>query len=315
MSILTYEDWRDTCNTEHMLVQMMGKVKLESMAPQPEWKQVVLDADADGFTTGLIPAGADGFEVRLSIADAEMRAETTAGDRARFPIRGRASVSELYSRFMAMLENIGHPVQINPVPQEMYTEVPFDQQTSAHEFDEKAAQRSFRQFLFARGALSAFSAPFRGKKIPPSLFWGTFDLTTVLFSGKPCPFERSASMVERVAFDEQFVECGFWPGDANANEPAFFVLAYPFPESGSAEDTGVAEAYYDAANAEYFLRLEDVLRRPAGGGRALLQHDVRHAHATSAVGAARMVHRAAAQRLAPSPQEEANHPPERTPLE
>lgn len=260
MSILTYEDWRDTCNTEHMLVQMMGKVKLESMAPQPEWKQVVLDADADGFTTGLIPAGADGFEVRLSIADAEMRAETTAGDRARFPIRGRASVSELYSRFMAMLENIGHPVQINPVPQEMYTEVPFDQQTSAHEFDEKAAQRSFRQFLFARGALSAFSAPFRGKKIPPSLFWGTFDLTTVLFSGKPCPFEQSASMVERVAFDEQFVECGFWPGDANANEPAFFVLAYPFPESGSAEDTGVAEAYYDAANAEYFLRLEDVLR-------------------------------------------------------
>lgn len=260
MSILTYEDWRDTCNTEHMLVQMMGKVKLESMAPQPEWKQVVLDADADGFTTGLIPAGADGFEVRLSIADAEMRAETTAGDRARFPIRGRASVSELYSRFMAMLENIGHPVQINPVPQEMYTEVPFDQQTSAHEFDEKAAQRSFRQFLFARGALSAFSAPFRGKKIPPSLFWGTFDLTTVLFSGKPCPFEQSASMVERVAFDEQSVECGFWPGDANANEPAFFVLAYPFPESGSAEDTGVAEAYYDAANAEYFLRLEDVLR-------------------------------------------------------
>ena len=232
MSILTYEDWRDTCNTEHMLVQMMGKVKLESMAPQPEWKQVVLDADADGFTTGLIPAGADGFEVRLSIADAEMRAETTAGDRARFPIRGRASVSELYSRFMAMLENIGHPVQINPVPQEMYTEVPFDQQTSAHEFDEKAAQRSFRQFLFARGALSAFSAPFRGKKIPPSLFWGTFDLTTVLFSGKPCPFEQSASMVERVAFDEQFVECGFWPGDANANEPAFFVLAYPSPNRG-----------------------------------------------------------------------------------
>ncbi|QOS69880.1 hypothetical protein GS424_008605 [Eggerthella guodeyinii] len=260
MSVLTYQDWRDTCNTEHMLLQMMGKVKLESMDPQPEWKQVVLDADADGFTTGLIPAGADGFEIRLSIADAEMRAETTAGDRARFPIRGRASVSELYSRFNAMLENVGHPVAINPIPQEMYTDVPFDRQDSAHEFDEKAAQRSFRQFLFARGALSGFAAPFRGKKIPPSLFWGTFDLTTVLFSGKPCPFERTASLVERVAFDEQFVECGFWPGDDAVNDPSFFVLAYPFLEEGSSDDADVQEAFYDAQNAEYFLRLEDVLR-------------------------------------------------------
>lgn len=260
MSILTYRDWRDTCNTEHMLLQMMGKVKLESMDPQPEWKQVVLDADADGFTTGLIPAGTDGFEVRLSIADAVMSAETAAGDRARFPIEGRVSVSELYGRFNSMLENIGHPCDINPVPQEMYTEVPFDQQTSVHEFDTEAAQRSFRQFLFARSALGAFAAPFRGKKIPPSLFWGTFDMTTVLFSGKPCPFDGDGSLIERVAFDEQFIEFGFWPGDEHTNDPSFFVLAYPFLKEGSSEDTGVREAFYDSANAEYFLKLEDAVR-------------------------------------------------------
>lgn len=259
MSVLTYQDWRDTCNTEHMLLQMMGKVKLESMDPQPEWKQVVLDADADGFTTGLIPAGTGGFEVRLSIADAEMSAETATGDCARFPIDGRASVGELYGRFTAMLENIGHPCRINPVPQEMYTEVPFDQQDSSHEFDVEAAQRSFRQFLFARNALSAFSASFRGKKIPPSLFWGTFDMTTVLFSGRPCPFDDGGSLIERVAFDEQFVEFGFWPGDENTNDPSFFVLAYPFLKEGSSEDAGIKEAFYDPANAEYFLKLEDAM--------------------------------------------------------
>ena len=260
MSILTYRDWRDTCDTEHQLLQMMGKVKLESMDPQPEWKQVVLDADAEGFATGLIPMGADGFELKLSIADAEMRAETTAGDRASFPIGGRASVSELYARFMEMLESVGHPVAISPVPQEMHTDVPFDRQDDVREFDEEAARRSFRQFLFARGALSGFSAPFRGKKIPPSLFWGTFDLTTVLFSGKPCPYDRTASLVERVAFDEQFVECGFWPGDDVTNDPSFFVLAYPFLEEGSSDDAGVQEAFYDSENSEYFLRLEDALR-------------------------------------------------------
>ena len=45
MNVLTYGEWRDTCDTVHMLLQMMGKAKLQSMDPQPEWKQVVLDAD------------------------------------------------------------------------------------------------------------------------------------------------------------------------------------------------------------------------------------------------------------------------------
>ena len=242
-----------------MLLQMMGKVKLESMQPQPEWKQVVLDADAEGFTTGLVSDGGDGFEVRLDVANAEMRAETTVGDHARFPIRGRASVSDLYGRFVAMLENIGHPCKFNPMPQETYTDVPFDRQDSAHEFDVEAAQRSFRQFLFARSALGAFAAPFRGKKIPPSLFWGTFDMTTVLFSGKPCPYERDASLVERVAFDEQFVEFGFWPGDGTTNDPSFFALAYPFLKEGSSDDVASRGAFFDPASAEYFFPLKDVV--------------------------------------------------------
>ena len=112
----------------------------------------------------------------------------------------------------------------------------------------------------SRAALSGFAAPFRGKKIPPSLFWGTFDMTTVLFSGKPCPFERTASIVERVAFDEQFVEFGFWPGDDATNDPSFFVLAYPFVEKGSSSDANVDEAFFDAESSEYFLRLKDALR-------------------------------------------------------
>ena len=143
MNGLTYGEWRDTCDTVHMLLQMMGKAKLQSMDPQPEWKQVVLDADANGFTTGLIPFGADGFEIKLNIADAEMAAMTAAGDCARFPIEECVSVSELYGRFTAMLENIGHPIAINTVPQEMHTEVPFDRQNIAREFDAAAARRCF----------------------------------------------------------------------------------------------------------------------------------------------------------------------------
>ncbi|MDB1805305.1 DUF5996 family protein [Eggerthella lenta] len=66
--------------------------------------------------------------------------------------------------------------------------------------------------------------------------------------------------MERVAFDEQFVEFGFWPGDDATNDPSFFVLAYPFIEKGSSSDANVDEAFFDAESSEYFLRLKDALR-------------------------------------------------------
>lgn len=259
MELVTYRDWRETCIALHMMLQMMGKVKLETMEPQPEWGQVLLHAEPEGFSTGLIPVGAAGFEIRLSVADARMEAVTTRGTSSSFSFSGTASIADVYDRFNAMLADVGHPCKINPVPQEMFTAVPFDEQLAPVEFDTERAQRAFEQFLFAQSALSEFSAPFRGKKIPPSLFWGTFDMTTVLFSGRPCPFQGDGSLVERVAFDEQFVEFGFWPGDESVNDPSFFALAYPFLKEGSSEDVEPVQAYYDPNQAEYFLRLEDAL--------------------------------------------------------
>lgn len=259
MDVLTYQTWRATCDALHMLTQMMGKVKLEMLDPQPEWQQVVLEAAPDGFTTGLIETPDGGFEILLSFEDLRMEASAVSGERSSFSLEDGMSISDCYAQFQEMLQAIGHPCEINPVPQEMFTSTPFPELIDPIEFDADSARRSFKQFLFARDALSEFAAPFRGKKIPPSLFWGTFDMTTALFSGKPCPYQGEGSIIEKVAFDEQFMEFGFWPGDVNTDEPAFFALAYPFPESGSSDDIGLTEAYYDPNASEYFLRLEDAL--------------------------------------------------------
>lgn len=259
MDVLTYRTWRGTCDALHMLTQMMGKVKLEILDPQPEWQQVVLEAAPNGFTTGLIETHDGGFEILLSIDGMRMEATAVSGEHATFALESGMSISDCYVQFQAMLQAIGHPCEINPVPQEMFTETPFPDLTDPIEFDADSAQRFFEHFLFARDALSEFAAPFRGKKIPPSLFWGTFDMSTALFSGKPCPYQGEGSLIERVAFDEQFIEFGFWPGDVNTDEPAFFALAYPFLERGSSDDIGLAEAYYDPHASEYFLRLEDAL--------------------------------------------------------
>ncbi len=259
MDVLKYSEWRETCDTLHTMLQMMGKVKLETMPPQPEWGQVVLFAEPDGFTTGLVATGTGGFEIRLGLADARIRATTVERSAAAFSFSGTIAVAGVYARFLSMLAAVGYPCAIDPAPQEMATTVPFDKQSAPVRFDVQLAQQGFRQFLFARSALARFVAPFRGKKIPPSLFWGTFDMSAVLFSGRPCPFRKAGTLIERVAFDEQFVEFGFWPGDERIDDPSFYALAYPFLEDGTSDDVYPASARFDAGQAEYLLRLEDAL--------------------------------------------------------
>lgn len=259
MMAQTYGEWRDTCIALHMTTQMMGKVKLEMAAPQPEWSQVVLDVFPTGFTTGYLAHGSGGLQIDLDVMDAQVRALNTEGAAAAFPLRECLSVSDCYDRFVNLLENVGHPCPIYPVPQEMFTDEPFYHLDEPLAFDDQRAQAYFDQCLFARDALLEFSAPWRGKKTPPSLYWGTFDMTCVLFSGEPCPFDPEASLVERVALDEQLVEFGFWPGDETYDKAAFFVMAYPFLEN-SAGEVPVDGACFDASRAQYLLPLEDVLR-------------------------------------------------------
>lgn len=112
MMAQTYGEWRDTCIALHMTTQMMGKVKLEMAAPQPEWSQVVLDVFPTGFTTGYLAHGSGGLQIDLDVTDAQVRALNTEGAAAAFPLRECLSVSDCYDRFVDLLENVGHPCPI-----------------------------------------------------------------------------------------------------------------------------------------------------------------------------------------------------------
>ena len=258
MMVQTYSHWRDTCFALHALSQMMGKTKLACLPLEPEWAQVTLKPAAGGFSTGFIPHGSDGFEVELLLEDPQVRSVAATGEEASFALCGGLSVADDYERYSLMLEAIGHPVDINPTPQEMPVRAPFFAQTQPLTFDAAAAKNYYEQCLLAQVTLLDFTAGFRGKKTGPALYWGTFDLTSVLFSGKPCPYEGDGGYVERVALDEQCMEFGFWPGDETADDPAFFVLVYPFL-GASAPRVEVPGAFFDEKGAKYVLRLEDVL--------------------------------------------------------
>lgn len=260
MRILKYSEWADTATALHMVLQMMGKIKLKKMHAQPEWNHVLIYATAQGFTTGLIPNGDKSFDISVNIGTSMVYAHCTDGAVAGFPFRNQTSVSEYYADFKRMLKNIGNETDIYTVPQEVADTTPFEKQTIKYDFDCDAAASYFENCIFARNALLSFASPFRGKKILPALFWGTFDMTTVLFSGVEHPFPGEG-IIEQVAFDEKFMEFGYWPGDTVVDEPSFFVLPYPFLQ----KDLGTGgvspkEAIFSAEKKEYFLPARDVLK-------------------------------------------------------
>ena len=262
MKNLGYSTWHTTCDTLHMVMQMMGKIKLRKMSPQPEWKHSLLQITARGFSTGLIPDGDHSFEISIDILNGMVDIMSTNGVNATFELHDGVSVSGYYADLMGALGYVGHPVVINVTPQEFHSATPFTEQTRRVDFDHAAARNFFMQNVFARNALLDFAAPYRGKKICPSLFWGSFDMTTVLFSGVEKKFPGTG-VIEESAFDEQFIEFGFWPGDPNEDDPTFFVMAYPFLK-GELDMSGVSveNALYSPEKAECFLKLKDALATP-----------------------------------------------------
>lgn len=256
---IDYNEWAETAYTLHMITQMMGKVKLARMPAQPEWGHVVLYFTAQGLTTGLIPNGENSFSVSLNLDTSTVFAQTVSGETAGLSLRGNTSVSEYYNDFQKMLHTLACDTPINALPQEMSTRIPFYDDRTKRDYDGCAARDFFRMYVYARNALLRFTSPFRGKKLLPAFFWGTFDVSAILFSGKPSPYP-GGGVIGTNGFDEQFIEFGFWAGDENLAAPSFFIMPYPFIKDDMA--AAPDRAVWSPQKMEYFLSLEDALSYP-----------------------------------------------------
>ena len=261
MNILRYSEWRETALTLHMISQMLGKTKLSRMEPQPQWNHIVLSLTPSGFTTGIIPYAEKTFSIELQAREGRVVTDGIDGRSSSFVLTNGVSISEYYAEYNRMLADVMCQTEIYTVPQEMNITTPFEKNTDKLHYDGARASDFFHMCVFAHNAILKFLSSFRGKKMLPSFFWGTFDVTGIVFSGKGRPFPGKG-VIEETAFDEQMIEFGFWPGDDIVEEPSFFVLPYPFlTEEYPAKDYKVRpeKAIYSPEKAEYFLSLRDAL--------------------------------------------------------
>jgi hypothetical protein len=74
-----------------------------------------------------------------------------------------------------------------------------------------------------------YAGRFNGKQSPVHLFWHSFDLAVTRFSGKRVALSEDVDPVTGEAYSHEVISCGFWAGDANVREPAFYSYTAPEP--------------------------------------------------------------------------------------
>ena len=101
---LHYEEWSDTFDTLHMVLQIVGKVRVALSPKEPEWAHIVLYVSGGGLATGPVPSNIGLFDVEIDVLHHEVVIRTADGEAERVALRARP-VAEFWADFTAALRN------------------------------------------------------------------------------------------------------------------------------------------------------------------------------------------------------------------
>ncbi len=255
---LPLADWRDTCDTLHMCVQIAGKVRLALSPAEPQWAHVALYVTPHGLTTGPIPYRERTFQIDFDFVEHRVAIVASDGQTRSLALKPR-SVAAFYRWFEQALEEMDIHAHIWPMPVEVADPVRFDEDQRHAAYDAEAAGRFHRVLLQADIAMKRHRAPFRHRHTLVQFFFGTFDLAYARFSGRPAT-PPSDDVIMAGAMDAEEICTGFWPGDARFPEPAFWCYAYPKPAGAERVAVRPDAAFWSDAMGEFVLRYDDVRR-------------------------------------------------------
>ena len=262
-SALTYESWSPTCDTLHAHTQVLGKLAVQLAPPEPQLQHAALRLTARGWETFPLPApdGSGAIVAALDLRTHEALVEHTGGRETRIALTPNRPVAEVTREMLEAVGRLGGPVEINPAPQEVPWLVPLDEDDQHAAYDADQVATYFAAATQAALVLAEVRAPFRGRSTPVNAWWGTFDLAVNFFSGRPAD-PPSDEFIMRNGGDAEQVSIGWWPGDPNHEQAAFFAFAYPAPDGFGDADLSPAPGRWDAKLGEYVLDWDDIRESP-----------------------------------------------------
>ncbi|HEX8331867.1 MAG TPA: DUF5996 family protein [Segetibacter sp.] len=232
-SVAVRKEWETTKMTLHLFMQIVGKIKLKSMPRKNHWWNLTLFINSKGVTTGSMPYTNGCFEVQFNFINHHLEINTNKGGSEAFNLQG-ISVAEFYTTIFKKLDALGIHVKILAKPYSLPDAnpitTPFEEMTEYNAYDKEYVERFWSVLLWVHETFTEFSGRFYGKTSPVQLFWHHLDLAVTRFSSKKVPFSKDMKVSDKDAYSHEVVSFGFWAGDENVKEPAFYSYTYPSPK-------------------------------------------------------------------------------------
>ena len=131
---LPLDGWKETKETLHRFVQIVGKIRLATSPPRNHWCHVPLYGTTRGLTTSPIPYGDRSFAIDFDFIDHRLVITTSAGSIATFPLAGR-SVARFHEDLFERLAALGIDVAILAKPYALSDARPFASDTAHASYD------------------------------------------------------------------------------------------------------------------------------------------------------------------------------------
>jgi hypothetical protein len=229
---LPIEEWEETKNTLHLFLQIIGKIRLKTFPKMNHWWHVPFYLSPRGITTRPIPYKDIQFEMSFDFIDHLFVITSSGGHMKSLPLQDGLSVSEFHNHVFEDLHELGIYPKILAVPYDMpaISNEPFKTDSVHKSYDKEYVNRFWHILSQVDSVFQEFRGKFIGKCTPPHLFWHHFDLALTLFSGRKAPEREGTNIVEREAYSHEVISFGFWAGDVNVREPAFYAYAAPVSE-------------------------------------------------------------------------------------
>jgi len=266
---LALDEWEDTKETLHRYCQIAGKVRMELSPFRNHWWHVTFYVTTRGLSTGPIPYGDMTFDISFDLL--ENRLSVTTSDKGEFSFAlDDLPVAEFYRRLFDGLRSLGIEAAINTKPFALDDELTLDENTFHRVCEQEHVRRYHRILSWVDQVFKEFSGRFDGKSSPVQLFWHSFDLAVTRFSGKRVSLPEGTDSVTREAYSHEVISFGFWPGDANVREPAFYSYTAPEPEGLSEHPLSPEAASWLPEGGTALLTYEEV-RNSASPTETLLE--------------------------------------------
>lgn len=252
--------WQDTRDTLQLYTQVVGKVRLANEPLLNHWWNTPLYVSARGLTTSVMPhRTGPSFQIDFDLVDHRLDVTTVTGRRRSLDLVPRP-VAEFYEETMSLLDELGVPTPIWPVPVEIPDAIPFREDRVHASYDAEAVHRFWLALVEIERVLKLFRARFVGKASPVHLFWGALDVAYTRFSGRTAPPHPGGApncgpQVMWEAYSHEVSSCGYWPGPPG-EEGVFYAYAYPEPPGYRDEEIGPSGARWDDELGEFVLPYE-----------------------------------------------------------